>query len=55
MLLEQALGAFYALRDTQGLRKRPSTSELIDWIAALKHGGIGDVKLDEPTGSENSL
>ena len=29
------------------LRKRPSTSELIDWIAALKRAGIGQVKLDE--------
>ena len=38
--------AFYALRDTEGLRKRPSTSELIDWIAALKHAGIGSVTLD---------
>src|ERR1700736_4244819 len=29
-LLERALKSFYALRDTSGLRKRPSTSELID-------------------------
>src|SRR5438552_13604386 len=43
-LLEQALGAFYSLRDVQGLRKRPSTSELIDWIAALKRAGIGSVE-----------
>ena len=45
-LLEQALAAFYALRDTQGLRKRPSTSELIDWIAVLKRAGIAQVDLD---------
>ena len=30
-----------------GLRKRPSTSELIDWIAVLKSAGIASVKLDE--------
>ncbi|MBS2023168.1 MAG: MoxR family ATPase [Deltaproteobacteria bacterium] len=45
-LLEQALKAFYALRDTGGLRKRPSTSELIDWIAVLKRAGIASVELE---------
>ncbi len=39
-LLEQALSAFFALRETPGLRKRPSTSELIDWIAALLAHGV---------------
>ncbi|WP_068314610.1 AAA family ATPase [Polycladidibacter hongkongensis] len=34
-LVEQALQAFYALRDVQGLRKKPSTSELIDWLRLL--------------------
>ena len=46
-LVEEALRTFYALRDTPGLRKLPSTSELIDWIAALRHAGITSVKLDE--------
>jgi MoxR-like ATPase len=46
-LLEQALRAFYQLRDVQGLRKRPSTSELIDWIAVLRRAGIASVQLDE--------
>ncbi len=45
-LLEQTLSAFYDLRNVQGLRKRPSTSELIDWIAALKRAGVGSVELD---------
>ena len=45
-LLEEALKAFYALRDVQGLRKRPSTSELIDWIAVLKRAGIAKVELE---------
>ncbi|MDA1195966.1 MAG: MoxR family ATPase [Planctomycetota bacterium] len=34
-LLEEALQAFYALRDVPGLKKRPSTSELLDWIKLL--------------------
>ncbi len=39
-LLDQVLVRFYWLRDLPDLRKRPSTSELIDWIAALRHAGI---------------
>ena len=39
-LLDQVLVRFYWLRDLPDLRKRPSTSELIDWIAALRRGGL---------------
>jgi MoxR-like ATPase len=39
-VLEDCLATFYALRDVSGLRKRPSTSELIDWIAALRRAGV---------------
>ncbi len=39
-LLRQVLLRFYWLRDLPEIRKRPSTSELIDWIAALQRGGI---------------
>ncbi len=39
-LLRQVLLRFYWLRDIPEVRKRPSTSELIDWIAALRRGGI---------------
>ena len=39
-LLHQVLLRFYWLRDLPDLRKRPSTSELIDWIAALRRGGV---------------
>jgi MoxR-like ATPase len=46
-LAEQALNIFYELRNLTRLRKRPSTSELIDWIAALKASGITSMKLDE--------
>jgi len=45
-LLEQALRAFYSIRDLDGLRKRPSTSELIDWIAVLRRAGVASVELD---------
>jgi len=34
-LLKEALNAFYALRDVPGLKKKPSTSELLDWIKLL--------------------
>jgi MoxR-like ATPase len=46
-LLERTLQAFYALRDEHGLRKRPSTSELIDWITALRRAGISMKELEE--------
>lgn len=39
-LLKQCLEKFYWLRELNGLRKRPSTSELIDWIGALIAAGI---------------
>jgi MoxR-like ATPase len=39
-LLAGAIEAFYRLRATAGLRKPPSTSELVDWISALRHSGI---------------
>ena len=45
-LLDQTLRAFYSLRDVDGLRKRPSTSELIDWIAVLRRAGIASVELE---------
>lgn len=34
-LLHDALEAFYKIRDVPGLRKKPSTSELLDWIKLL--------------------
>ncbi len=46
-LVEQAIETFYELRSMKRLRKRPSTSELVDWIAVLKRAGVRDVKLDK--------
>ena len=34
-LLTEALNAFYKVRDMRGLKKKPSTSELLDWIKLL--------------------
>jgi MoxR-like ATPase len=35
VLLNQALQSFFDLRDVPGLRKKPSTSELLDWLKLL--------------------
>jgi MoxR-like ATPase len=34
-IVDQAIGAFYEVRGVPRIRKRPSTSELIDWITVL--------------------
>jgi len=39
-LIEVALDRFYALRRADGLRKRPSTSELLDWLVVLTRAGV---------------
>lgn len=39
-LLDMATEAFYWLRDVPGLQKKPSTSELIDWVQALAMHGV---------------
>ena len=39
-LLGAAMEAFYVLRTFDGLQKRPSTSELIDWVQALVIAGV---------------
>ena len=44
-LVDQAIGAFYDLRSVPRLRKRPSTSELIDWIAVLAKSNVGVEKI----------
>ena len=45
-LLDQVLIKFYWLREQNELRKKPSTSELIDWISALLRSGISIDKLE---------
>ncbi len=39
-LLQQTLNAFYRVRSLDDLQKKPSTSELLDWIRALLYSGI---------------
>jgi len=45
-LLDQVLIKFYWLRGQNELRKKPSTSELIDWISALLRSGIDQQQLE---------
>ncbi|HCM91883.1 MAG TPA: MoxR family ATPase [Lachnospiraceae bacterium] len=44
-LLSEALKAFYDIRELRDVKKKPSTSELIDWIRALQLGGIPTEKI----------
>ena len=39
-LLTQVLEAFYKIRNLPQIKKKPSTSEILDWILALQHGGV---------------
>jgi len=45
-LLDQVLIKFYWLRGQDELRKKPSTSELIDWISALLRSGVTRSRLE---------
>ena len=40
-LLAEALQAFFRVRETPGLKKKPSTSELLDWIKLLVADDLG--------------
>jgi MoxR-like ATPase len=44
-LVDPAVVAFYELRATPRLRKRPSTSELVDWISVLMQAQVGGDRL----------
>ena len=45
-LLDQVLIKFYWLREQPELRKKPSTSELVDWISALLRAGVSTEQLE---------
>jgi MoxR-like ATPase len=49
-LLAEALTAFFRIRETPGLKKKPSTSELLDWIKLLMAEDIAPEALrsDDP-------
>lgn len=46
-LVADALRVFYELRDVPGLKKKPSTSELLDWLKLLLHEDIDPALLRE--------
>lgn len=39
-LVKEAMKAFYDIRDMREIQKKPSTSELLDWLQALQISGI---------------
>jgi MoxR-like ATPase len=51
-LFQRAMAVFYETRRVDGLRKRPSTSELLDWITALLAAGLGP---DAVRGDDGSI
>ena len=46
-LLESAMKTFYWIRGIRDVRKKPSTSELIDWLRALMIGGITPERIQQ--------
>jgi MoxR-like ATPase len=50
-LLTTALTQFYTLRDTPGLRKKPSTSEVLDWLKLLLAEDLTAEDLRQDAGS----
>ena len=44
-LIDQAMEAFYWIRSMNEIQKKPSTSELLDWLQALTLGGIDPDKI----------
>lgn len=46
-LLQQVMDAFYWIRSLPHIQKKPSTSEIVDWIQALIVGGIDPDKIKE--------
>ncbi len=46
-LVEEALKMFFEIRDVPGLKKKPSTSEMLDWLKLLLNEDIGPETLRE--------
>jgi MoxR-like ATPase len=46
-LVHEVLNIFYDIREVPGLRKKPSTSELLDWIKLLLNEDVGPETLRE--------
>jgi MoxR-like ATPase len=47
MLVSDALKIFYDVREVPGIKKKPSTSELLDWLKLLMNEDIGPEALRE--------
>lgn len=54
-LVEDALRLFFKLRDVQGLKKPPSTSELVDWLTLLMADEVGQQQLQATLAGEQSI
>ncbi len=54
-LLNEALTLFFKLRELQGLKKPPSTSELVDWISLLMMDDVAQEQLVETLQGERTL
>ena len=48
-LVSEALKTFYEIRETPGLKKKPSTSELLDWLKLLMVDDVDPETLREKT------
>ena len=46
-VLKQVLATFYWIRGLYNIQKKPSTSEVIDWIRALELGGVPSYKIKD--------
>ncbi len=51
-LLDAALNRFFTLREVPGLKKKPSTSELIDWLKLLLSDDIPEAVLKNSNGEQ---
>lgn len=54
-LVNQALTLFFKLRDMQGLKKPPSTSELVDWLTLLMADEMAQDGLAKTLAGEQSI
>ena len=46
-LVHQALAGFYWVRQLRDIDKKPSTSELVDWLRALVAGGVDPDRIEK--------
>ena len=53
--MKDALEVFFELREMPGLKKKPSTSELLDWLKLLLAEDIPPEALRAPSGHQASI